>query len=439
MSGNGNHLTAVSTKGVLKLDSNGKHFVDTNNGAFYELNSPMANLRSVSIVMSDEGSSSYTPLVGDPSQYHFHGHLTAGIMLDALYASPAVSGGTWKKDGVGVDPTTETYPTSPGVVSVITTGSVSGGYISRDRGFGGRELRGRIYEVFLNSADVGATDMESYREHLVEKFLSAGTSLVANTSTLQWDALEGVSQPADLRWNMTAAVSTISTAQWDLLVTVGQAADIRWHMEGVVANSVNFQWDALVGINQSLDARWDLLAALSRSADLRWNILAAISQSADLRWDLIAAVAQNLDARWHILNSVGISADLRWSLLNSVSQTLQPQWSALTSVGSQVDARWDVIARVNQLNSLRWDLLNSVEQALDARWDALAGVSQSSELRWHLIGLVTDSLILQWRVGDTAQPFKHTESITGKSGAASLAGKTSSHRLRGTLSPHQLH
>jgi hypothetical protein len=170
VSGNANHLTSVSAKGLLKQDSNGKYYVDTNNGAFYELNSPMANLRSVSIVMSDEGSSSYTPLVGDPSQYHFHGHSTAGIMLGTSYASPAVSGGTWKKDGVGVDPTTETYPTSPGVVSVITTGSVSGGYISRDRSFNGRELRGRIYEVFLNSADVGATDMESYRAHLTSKF-----------------------------------------------------------------------------------------------------------------------------------------------------------------------------------------------------------------------------------------------------------------------------
>lgn len=61
VSGNANHLTSVSAKGLLKQDSNGKYYVDTNNGAFYELNSPMANLRSVSIVMSDEGSSSYTP------------------------------------------------------------------------------------------------------------------------------------------------------------------------------------------------------------------------------------------------------------------------------------------------------------------------------------------------------------------------------------------
>jgi hypothetical protein len=171
VSGNGNHLTANSTKGVLKQDGNGKYYVDTTNGAFYVLTSVMSDLRSVCMVLMNVSSGSYVPFVGHASQYDFHGNTPAGRIMDNTYASADVYNGDWKLDGSTITPSSTDYPSAaPKVLSCRTLANSDGGYISRDRNFNNRELRGRIYEVFLNSADVGATDMASYKTYLDSKF-----------------------------------------------------------------------------------------------------------------------------------------------------------------------------------------------------------------------------------------------------------------------------
>lgn len=171
VSGNGNHLT-TSTRGTLRQDGNGKYYIDTYTAvAYYNLTSPMTNCRSVSMVIDDHASQAYTPLVGHATAYDFHGETPAGTaMLGSAYAAAVVINGVWKVNGTVVTPTTEPFPTTSSVVSVITTGNASAGIISLDRSVGGREFRGKIYEVFLNSTDVGATEMENYRVHLAAKF-----------------------------------------------------------------------------------------------------------------------------------------------------------------------------------------------------------------------------------------------------------------------------
>lgn len=168
ISGNGNHLNVNgATKGVLKQDANGKYYIDTSNGAYYDFTAGMTNIRSVAVVFEDIGNADYVPLIGHSTAYDWHGN-TGGNMIGNAYAAANVYNGEWKLNLSTITPSTTVWPTTPKVISVRTLGNVSGSQ-TRDRGFVGRELDGKIYSIFVNSVDVGSAKMIDMINYLKDK------------------------------------------------------------------------------------------------------------------------------------------------------------------------------------------------------------------------------------------------------------------------------
>ena len=168
ISGNANHLVAqLGASGTLKQDGNSKYYIDTSSGVHFAFTTALTNIRSVTVVFEDISNADYVPLIGDATAFDWHGN-TGGNMIDNAFAAANVYNGEWKLNLSTITPSTTVWPTTPKVISVRTLGNVSGSQ-TRDRNFGGRELDGKIYSMFINSADIGSAKMIDMINYLKDK------------------------------------------------------------------------------------------------------------------------------------------------------------------------------------------------------------------------------------------------------------------------------
>ena len=150
LSPNGKNGSRISNEGSLKQDGNGKYYIDTNASALAFQFSRMTDIRSVCAVVDIDTLIDYQALLGDGTDFQFHGD-TGGFIISSSFAAAHVKSGAWSLNGTAINPTTTAYPTSLGILICITTANAIAENVTQDRSFG-REMKGKIYGYAVSNA-----------------------------------------------------------------------------------------------------------------------------------------------------------------------------------------------------------------------------------------------------------------------------------------------
>ena len=86
ISGNGRNGTYVFNRPTLRQDAGGKYYLEFVSGADYLEFTAISTLRSVLWAIDDDGSPTYTPMLGHATLYDFHGG-TGSVIADSTFAA----------------------------------------------------------------------------------------------------------------------------------------------------------------------------------------------------------------------------------------------------------------------------------------------------------------------------------------------------------------
>ena len=148
-----------------------------------------SSLRSVFAVVSHAtGEQDWAPLLGSTPN-HFHGG-EGGELFSGQYTSDAVQNAQGWIDGVATPPLSMSKPTSPEIISLITSSGVEAERIAnQDRGDGrnweGRNWNGDYAEILLFDSVLSQAERESVEAYLKRKYgLGIVVSSEANWTTI---------------------------------------------------------------------------------------------------------------------------------------------------------------------------------------------------------------------------------------------------------------
>ncbi|MCF8059998.1 MAG: hypothetical protein K9K67_11925 [Bacteriovoracaceae bacterium] len=181
LSGNDNNITTnlSSNKPIIRTNSfNGKNalYFDGATNEFLDFNSPITNIRTVFWVLKEDSSNPGDTafLLGDPngSTFDFHRGSTSGAIFSSTNSSALVRGGTLQINKVANNGTATNMPTSPAVLSLVTTGNVRAGSFSRDRlsCCGSRTFGGNLAELIIYNRALSPTEITNVENYLMTKW-----------------------------------------------------------------------------------------------------------------------------------------------------------------------------------------------------------------------------------------------------------------------------
>tara|TARA_Y100000590_G_scaffold470727_1_gene668798 strand:- start:836 stop:10723 length:9888 start_codon:yes stop_codon:yes gene_type:complete len=184
-SGSDNHAINANTTNAPKFKTSGFNglqsaYFDGSQNEFLDFGS-MTDIRTVFWVIQEDTSNlgDTAFLLGDPSgaTQHFSRASTGGNIFGGS-ASANVTGGTLKHDQVTITGTTTTMPSSPAVLSLVTTGNTTASSFSRDRisCCGGRTWGGHLAELIIFNRALTAGEVTDVENYLMVKWGISPTS-----------------------------------------------------------------------------------------------------------------------------------------------------------------------------------------------------------------------------------------------------------------------
>lgn len=127
----------------------------------------MTDIRTVFWVM-DIQQNGNAFFLADSGSYHFHRNVNQYVNGDA---STNVRNGTWKCDGLKVNPTGDTTPTGHHIYSLVTTGNVTANSLSQDRQVSDQRNGGRaISELIVFNRALSAEEVAEVEAYLANKW-----------------------------------------------------------------------------------------------------------------------------------------------------------------------------------------------------------------------------------------------------------------------------
>jgi len=120
------------------------------------------------VVRAEEAATGYRFLLGDASTYHFQSGSASQIWGSSARA--AVRNGETRLNGELVDGRVTDRPTNLSVVSVVTTGSVNAGALSRDRSYADRSWWGDVAELVIYDRALSPAEVRSVEEFLAGRY-----------------------------------------------------------------------------------------------------------------------------------------------------------------------------------------------------------------------------------------------------------------------------
>jgi hypothetical protein len=128
------------------------------------------------VIKRDAGApTEYRFLLSDTSEWHFHSDY--GSMWHPNWASSFVPGGQTFVNGAAVNGTTTPVPTTPSVISLVTTGPVTAANFSNDRNGASpvKTWQGDLAELIIYDRALSAAERVAVEAYLVAKYEIGGT------------------------------------------------------------------------------------------------------------------------------------------------------------------------------------------------------------------------------------------------------------------------
>jgi hypothetical protein len=156
-SGNSNHATQASTtlqprivtNGTLETESSKPALLWQNTNVNLNFTTRLTTLRSYFLLAKLTATNSVTFLLGDSSNFDFHGGDGNGPWLNSGAASASVQNGDNRLNSVTTNFTTTNKTTTRYIFTMITTGNVAASQLTQDRSQSGRSWVGPIQEVII--------------------------------------------------------------------------------------------------------------------------------------------------------------------------------------------------------------------------------------------------------------------------------------------------
>lgn len=151
VSGNGRNGTFSASKPTLRQDGGGKYYLEFADSTDDRLDfTAMTTIRSILWAVDDDGTTAYTPILGDSSYYDFHGG-NSSTLLSSVYAASVVKNGTWRLNQSSITATSEPRPSPMGILTCVTTGNARASNFSHDRSESGdRDWDGKLYQLIIS-------------------------------------------------------------------------------------------------------------------------------------------------------------------------------------------------------------------------------------------------------------------------------------------------
>ena len=154
-------------------------------------------------------------LLGDSGSYNFHRGLSGNTIWDGSFASANIRNGTTRLNGTNVNGTTTAPGTNWNIVDVVTTGNVTAGRISYDRGNGGRSWAGDIAEILIYNTALSSNDVVFTERYLNIKWSTPSVTPPTTPTNLTFSISNNgltLSWPANyLGWVLQAQTNSLGT------------------------------------------------------------------------------------------------------------------------------------------------------------------------------------------------------------------------------------
>lgn len=185
---NSSNAPLFKTSGFNGLQS---AYFDGSQNEFLDFGS-MTDIRTVFWVIQEDTSNlgDTAFLLGDPggTTQHFSRASTGGNIFGGS-ASANVTGGTFNLDQTAINGTTTTMPSSPAVLSLVTTGNVTASAFSRDRTSccGSRTWGGNLAELIIFNRALTAGEVTDVENYLMVKWgISPSTTEWLGSVSTNW-------------------------------------------------------------------------------------------------------------------------------------------------------------------------------------------------------------------------------------------------------------
>jgi len=162
--GGDHNATAGGSPTFSSLGLNNRNAVSFDSDDRFSFNE-ISNIRTVFWVVQRTPSNSFNFVLGHQTASDFHPKENR-IWYDS--AGP-VKGGTTRLNGTLVNGSEESIPTSPFILSMVSTGDAKASKISQDRGYG-RYWRGLISEILIFSEVLSQNQVADIEKYLAEKW-----------------------------------------------------------------------------------------------------------------------------------------------------------------------------------------------------------------------------------------------------------------------------
>ena len=124
------------------------------------------------VIKEDAGTSSGNrSLLGDNNSYHFHrGGVVNGPLWHGTHTHANIRNGDTAIDGEAVNGVYANMPTEAAIIALRTTGGVTAGQLSRDRGYADRTWDGDMAELIVYNRALSDAEMARVGNYLEEKY-----------------------------------------------------------------------------------------------------------------------------------------------------------------------------------------------------------------------------------------------------------------------------
>lgn len=166
---NASQGTTDKRPGYATASINGLNCMTSNGSQFVAIDTSL-DVQSFVIVtqFNNPSAGNYQFIVGDSSDYDFHGTSSSATLLDSTYTSASVRYGSSWVNGVSIDPMSITKLSSVSLYIFNMTSNVKIKQFSDDRVYYGRGIIGNICEIIGLASNLNSTNrqfMEGYLAH----------------------------------------------------------------------------------------------------------------------------------------------------------------------------------------------------------------------------------------------------------------------------------
>ncbi len=167
--------SSVSLRPIYKTNIlNGKPVVRFDGIDDYMAFSSLSTIRTAVFVVNNTstGATSYPPLLGHATLYHWHGDSGAPI-FNTSYSSPFINNGSAFQNGTLATPASLLKSASHKIYTFKTTGNTNAQYITNDRNSATRVWKGDYAEIIIFDRVISEAERKGVEKYLADKYAIA--------------------------------------------------------------------------------------------------------------------------------------------------------------------------------------------------------------------------------------------------------------------------